>query len=131
MTIHVIAETAETVTVTLSRADYRALLNAVDDTEDSADVAALRVAEAAVAAGQDEYLPVRMVERLLSGESPVRVWRDHRRLTGRALAEAAGIAPAYLSEIETGKKPGSFDAMTRIAKALGLSLDDLVPARDE
>lgn len=33
----------------------------------------------------------------------------------------------YLSEIETGKKPGSVRAYRALAGALGLSVDDLLP----
>jgi DNA-binding XRE family transcriptional regulator len=118
-----VAETRDT--VTLRRADYRALLEAV---EDAADVVALREAEAAVQRGESELLPIEMVERLLAGESLVRVWRSYRGMTAHELARAADLAPSYLSEIETGKKPGSFDAMARLARALGLTMEDLVPA---
>lgn len=115
-----IAETDDA--VTLRRTDYEALLDALEDAE---DVAALRAAEAAVGRGESELVPVEMVERLLSGESPVRVWRHHRGITAHALARAAGLAPSYLSEIERGRKPGSFDAMTRLARALDVAIEDL------
>ncbi|MGH6896423.1 MAG: helix-turn-helix domain-containing protein [Geminicoccaceae bacterium] len=118
-----IAETRDT--VTLRRADYQALLDAL---EDAADVAALREAEAAVQRGKSELLPIEMVERLLAGEAPVRVWRTHRGLTAHELARVANLAPSYLSEIETGKKPGSFDAMARLARVLGVAMEDLAPA---
>ena len=118
-----IAETKDT--VTLRRADYQALLEAL---EDASDVAALREAEAAVQRGESELLPIEMVERLLGGENPVRVWRTHRGMTAHALARIADLAPSYLSEIETGKKPGSFDAMARLARALGVAMEDLMSA---
>lgn len=34
----------------------------------------------------------------------------------------------YLSEIETGKKPGSVRAYRALADALALSVDDLLPS---
>jgi transcriptional regulator with XRE-family HTH domain len=37
------------------------------------------------------------------------------------------VAPSYLTEIETRRKPGSFDALANLARALGVSLDDLAP----
>jgi DNA-binding XRE family transcriptional regulator len=117
-----VAETKDT--VTLRRADYEALLEAL---EDAADVVALRDAEAAVARGESELLPIEMVERLLAGESPVKVWRSHRGMSAQQLAKIADVAPSYLSEIETGKKPGSFDAMARLARALGVAMEDLTP----
>ena len=120
-----IAETDQT--VTLSRADYDALLEALEDAE---DIATARAAERAVAAGESEYLPIEMVERL-SREHPLRVWREHRGLTGAALAKRSGVAQSYISEIETGRKPGSFEAMAKIARALSVSLDDLAPQSDD
>jgi transcriptional regulator with XRE-family HTH domain len=51
-------------------------------------------------------------------------------LTGAALARLCGVAQSYISEIETGRKPGSFEAMAKIARALSVSLDDLAPQPD-
>jgi DNA-binding Xre family transcriptional regulator len=111
-------------TVLLSRPDYEALLR---QAEDAADAAQIREVEARVAAGEDEYVPIEITRRLMAGEVPVRVWREHRGLNARALAGRAGISAAYLSQIETGKKPGSFDAMARLARALGVDMGDLEP----
>jgi ribosome-binding protein aMBF1 (putative translation factor) len=113
-------------TVLLSRADYEAL---VQRAEDTADAAQMREAEARVAAGEDEYVPIEVTRRLLAGEVPVRVWREHRGVSARALASGAGVSAAYLSQIETGKKPGSFDAMAKLARALGVDMEDLEPWR--
>jgi len=122
-----IAVTEET--VILSRADYDALL---EELEDARDIAAAREVEAAVAAGTTEFIPIEMSDRLYAGEHPLRVWREHRgRLTGSALAKLAGVPQSYVSEIENGKKPGSLDTMAKLARALKISLDDLVPERGE
>lgn len=118
-----IAMTADT--VLLARADYDALLAAL---EEARDVAAVRQFNADLAAGRTETLPWDMARALLAGTHPVRVWRDHRGLTARALAAATGIAPGYLSEIENGKKPGSAAALKALASALGVDMEDLVPA---
>jgi DNA-binding Xre family transcriptional regulator len=109
-------------TVLLRRADYEALVRRA---EDAADAMQIREAEARVAAGEDEYVPIELTRRLMAGEVPVRVWRQHRSLSARALATRAGISPAYLSQIETGKKPGSFDAMAKLARALAVDMEDL------
>jgi ribosome-binding protein aMBF1 (putative translation factor) len=113
-------------TVLLRRADYEAL---VRHAEDVADAVQIRAAEARVAAGEDEYVPIELTKRLMAGEVPVRVWREHRGLSARAVAARAGISAAYLSQIETGKKPGSFDAMAKLARALGVDMEDLEPWR--
>ena len=114
-------------TVTLSRAEYEALIERLEEAEDLATVAAAEAREAVLGKekARADYLPIELVRRLSAGEHPVRVWRDHRGLTREALAAAAGVAPSYLSEIETRRKPGSFGALAKIAAALCISLDDL------
>jgi len=73
-----------------------------------------------------DYLPAAAVKRMIAGESPITVWREHRGLSLTALAKKAGVGRSYLSEIEGGKKPGSVTALRSVADALGLSIDDLV-----
>ena len=117
----------ETDTVTLTRAEYEALIERIEDAEDNAFLASVEARERAIGKekARADYLPAELVRRLIDGEHPVRVWRAHRGLTREALAATAGIAPSYLSEIETRRKPGSFSALAEIAGALLISLDDL------
>jgi DNA-binding XRE family transcriptional regulator len=112
-------------TVLLRRADYETLLR---QAEDAGDAAKVREAEARVGAGEDEYVPIALSKRLMA-EVPVRVWREYRGISARALAGRAGISTAYLSQIETGKKPGSFEAMAKLARALSVDMEDLEPWR--
>lgn len=117
-------------TVTLSRAQFDRL---VARAEDAADLVALRAHDAEVAErGLDavlaEALPVQAVLRIGEGTHPLRVWRNHRGMTLDALAVASGVNRSYISEIERGRKPGSYVAMGRLAKALGIRLEVL--ARD-
>jgi DNA-binding XRE family transcriptional regulator len=114
-------------TVTLTRADYDALLQQIEDAEDLAAVAAAEAREAILGkeAARADYLPIELVKRLSAGEHPIRVWRAHRGLTRETLAAAAGVAPSYLSEIETRRKPGSLAAMMKLAAALRVPLDDI------
>ncbi len=116
-----IAETPDS--VTLRREDFEALADLVADAQDLADIEAVK---ARLAAGETEAFPFELAERILDGDHPVTVFREHRGFTARGLAEAAGVAASYLSEIENAKKPGSFDAMARIAAALKVPLDLLV-----
>lgn len=118
----IISSTGERLVV-LTEAEYRAL---VDAAADAADVAVIRRFEERLAAGEEELLPEDMVGRILDGENPIRAWREHRGLTVKALAEAAGIAPAYLSQLETGKRDGTVATVKKLAGALGVSVDDLV-----
>jgi len=109
--------------VALSREAYERLVEAAEDAADSAAIARF---EQRLAAGEEEFVPSAMVDRILAGENLVRVWREHRGLTVRALAEMAGIAQPYLSQIETGKREGTLQTMKKIAGALRVKLDDLV-----
>ena len=105
----------------IPRNEYERLRVAAD--EDAADVAAIR----RVLDNPDEtWAPAELVRRIADGEHPVRVWRTHRGMTARALADAAGIPSSYLSAIERGVKPGSVKALNSLAVALDVPLDDLV-----
>jgi DNA-binding Xre family transcriptional regulator len=114
-------------TVTLTRAEYEALIERIEDAEDNAFLDVVEARERAIGKEQAraDYLSAELVRRLIDGEHPVRVWRTHRDLSRDDLAVAAGIAPSYLSEIETRRKPGSFSALAKLAAALHISLDDL------
>jgi DNA-binding XRE family transcriptional regulator len=107
--------------VTLSRAVYERLLTRLEEAEDRA-----ALTEAIKTRTGDDYLPVETVERMLAGESKLRVWREHRKMTLDALADASGVGKSYISEIETGKKPGSLKAMVDLAEALRVAVEDLV-----
>ena len=120
LTIMPLAETPDS--VTLRRVDFEALTDLVVDAQDLADADAVK---ARLTAGETEAFPFEVAERLLDGEHPVKTLREYRKLTVRGLAEIAGISASYLSEIETDKKPGSFDAMVRIARALDVPLEML------
>jgi len=125
-TIKIVTETKNT--VTLNRQDLARLLAELEDAEDRLAVRSHRARQAAVGkeAVRQNALTGEQARRLLDGESPVRVWREKRGLTQRALAAAAGVAASYLADIENGRKPGSADALSRLARALGVSMDDLM-----
>ncbi len=114
-------------TVTLTRAEYEALIERIEDAEDKALLDGVEARERAIGKekARADYLSGELVRRLIDGEHPARVWRAHRGLSRDDLAAAAGIAPSYLSEIETRRKPGSFGALVKLAAALHVSLDDL------
>jgi len=78
-----------------------------------------------LAQGRDELVPAEVVDWLLAGENPVKVWREHRRLTQASLADLAGVSQSYGAMIERGNRSGRIEALRRIANVLGVSLDDL------
>jgi len=77
-----------------------------------------------------DLTPAEVVREVADGSHPVRAWRKYKKLKAVELARQAGISPAYLSEIETGKKDGTFKTMSAIAICLGVTLDDLTPISD-
>jgi DNA-binding XRE family transcriptional regulator len=97
----------------------------VEEAEMLRDVRAYDEAKKAIAEGE-ELVPSYVTYAILDGSNPVRVWREHRDLTQQQLAEAAGISVPYLSQIESGKRRGSTEVLSAIAKALGLTLSDIV-----
>jgi DNA-binding XRE family transcriptional regulator len=100
---------------------YSEYLQIVEAGEDKADLALYREAMAA----NEESIPAEVVNRLLDGESPVKVWREYRKLTQQDLATAGGVTGAYISLIESGQ-PASLKMMRAIAKRLNVTLSDLI-----
>ena len=100
--------------------EYQALCRQL---EDAADAEAMRRAQAR----DEESFPSAFVERLLvSGENPVRVWREHRGLSASELARRANVSNAHISAIETGASTGSVQTLRRIADVLDTTIDTLV-----
>lgn len=103
-------------------AEYERLVAAA---EEAADVRAYDEAKRRLASGEDELVPSEVANRLLGGESPVRVWREHRRVSSKELAAKAGVSAPFISQIEHGQREGTLKVMRKIADALGVTLDDL------
>ena len=122
MNIQTIVKDGKPEYVVLPWEEYQALLAAA---EDSRDAAQLDDFAKKLAAGKEETVPESVLEALLAGESPLKVWREYRGLTQEALASQAGISKAYVSQIESGKRQGAIKTLQAIARVLALSLDDL------
>ena len=72
-----------------------------------------------------ESFPIEVADRLLAGESPIRVYRRYRGMTQQELAAEAGINAVYLSQIERGQRAGSTKTLGTLARLLNVPLDDL------
>jgi len=101
---------------------YQRLL---EESELYQDIQAYDTAKEAVAEGE-ELIPSEITYAILDGANPLRVWREYRGLTQEQLSSQAGISKAYLSQLESGKRKGSTEVLSSLAKSLGLSLDDVV-----
>ncbi len=96
----------------------------------AADVAAFDQAMLEIELGE-ELIPLEIMQTIWDGEHPIKVWREYRGLTQQVLAEQVGISTAYLSQLETGKCSGTVDVLQRVARALQVSLEDVVELGDE
>ena len=81
--------------VTLTRAEYEALIERIEDAEDNAFLDRVEARERAIGteSARADYLPGELVRRLMDGEHPVRVWRAHRGLACSRAGPRAGRAP--------------------------------------
>jgi DNA-binding XRE family transcriptional regulator len=102
--------------------DYQRLVEAVEMLQDVQDYDEAKKA----IENSEELVPSEVVYAILDGEHPIKVWREHRGLTQRQLAETVGISTPYLSQLESGKRKGATEVLSAIAEALGLSLDDIL-----
>ena len=108
--------------------EYEALIERLEWLEDLRDS---KTFAEKLARGEEEAIPVEVVERLVDGESPVKVWREHRGLTQEDLGEQVGLSGSYLSQIESGKREGTVRVYAALARALGVDVDDLVAVGDD
>jgi DNA-binding XRE family transcriptional regulator len=105
--------------------EYRRLL---DLAEDAKDAEALHRAARRYASGKEKAIPAEVVDRLLAGAPPIRVWREHRGLTAAVLAEMIGVTPAHISKLETGKGEPSIALLKKLAATLDVDIEALLGA---
>jgi DNA-binding XRE family transcriptional regulator len=74
----------------------------------------LRCAKARLENGDDELIPLEIIERRLSGEPALRIWREHRELTQERPAKKAKVSRALIAAIETKRKTGSVGTWKRL-----------------
>lgn len=113
-------------------ADYERLAATGDD--DAGDLAAARHGarnldrdRRAMRGAEEPFVPIAVTKAILAGASPLRAWRERVNLTQAELAARAGVSRAYLTQIETGARAGSPDVLSRLARALGVLIDDVMP----
>jgi len=105
---------------------YEEYLQLLDQSELLEDIRDFDVINAAIDRREEELIPAEVIYAILDGENPIKVWREYRKLTQQQLAETVGISKPYLSQIETGKRMGTAEILSAIAKALDVSLDEVV-----
>ena len=96
------------------------------DAEEHQEIADAEAAARARAEGCG-YLPAEMANRILDGESALRVWRQHRGLSAAALAALVGVGPSHITHLENGTREGRLTLWRAIADVLHVHIDDIVP----
>ena len=122
MSVQILEANGKPAFAVMPYAEYMALRELADDADDAA--ALLRFAKR-YAKGEIETVPIEVVDRLLAGESPLRVWREHRGMTGAQLAAAVDVTPAHVSKLESGKGEPSVALLKKLAKVLAVQLEEL------
>jgi DNA-binding XRE family transcriptional regulator len=107
----------------LPYSEYIALLELARDARDAASLARF---PKRYASGREETVPAEVVDRLLAGESPLRVWREFRGMTAAQVAAAVHITPAHISKIESGKGEPSVALLKKLARVLRVDMEVLV-----
>ncbi len=110
---------------------YEVYLKLVEEAEMLADIRDYDIEKASIEKGEQELVPAELTFAILDGQNPVKVWRKYRRLSQQQLADAAGIRRPYLAQIENNKRTGSTASLLAIAKALDVTIDDIVIQADK
>lgn len=108
-------------TVTLSLEEYDDLIDARDHAVAMRDIASGNMP---VLSGDD-------VDAYLDAPTPLAFWRKHRGLTQAALAQLVEVSQPFIAQLEAGQKDASVGIYGRMARALGVRIDDLVPDAPE
>ena len=110
----------------LPKSEYERLAKQAAD-EEIGTARLVQKARDAIATGREMVLPKVVVDRLAAAENPIRVLREWRGTTQVELVAALGITQGYLSELEAGKRKGPVALHQKIARALGVPIEILLP----
>lgn len=124
--------------VVLSRHDWEQVLTVLDAESDAGDdddddVAAVMAAQrqdasfgAQLAPSVETTIPLEVIKAKLGGVHPLRAWRDHRGWTQTQLSVQARVARDLIAQLETRKKIGSVETLSRLAGALNIPIEAVV-----
>ncbi len=104
---------------------YEEYLKLIEQAELLEDIHDFDQISAAIERGEEELIPAEVVNAIIDGKNPIKVWREYRSLTQQELADIVGISKPYLSQLETGKRTGTTEVLSAIAKALDVSMEQV------
>jgi hypothetical protein len=120
-----IGETPES--VTLSRADFEALREELEDAEDR-----IAVLEDCLIDAKPELnrylLTMDETMQIIDGENPIKVWREKRGMSVRQLSGALGLHDSEIEDLEKGA-PVDRGMLLKLAGKLDVLPDMLIPPK--
>ena len=99
--------------------EYENLMNIAEDKMDTADVLAFRKSG-------EEVFPEEVLDSLLAGDHPIKVYRKYRGMTQPELASAIGKSLPYIGKLEANDRKGTVDVLSDIANVLSVDLEQLI-----
>jgi len=73
-----------------------------------------------------EALPLALTKRIIKGEHPVKVCREHLKMTQAELAKKIGVTGTYIFMLESGRRKGGVATLKKLAYALNVTLEELL-----
>ena len=116
-----------TIQTTISPDGQRLVTMTAEEYQDLIDARDAEAAMRAIAAGTLQTLSDADVDAYLAAVTPLAFWRKHRGFTQTDMAREIGVSQPYLAQLENGQREGSVSIYRRLAKSLGLSVDELLP----
>ncbi len=114
--------------VVLTRAEYDAIIGRLNSDEDAEEMAIFDVRMAELASGSDSRLPAHVAASMLKGDTLLRALRKWKGVTQSQVALKTGLAQGYISDIESGRKPGTPEVVRKIADAIEIDPQWLQPS---
>ena len=123
MSVQILERDGHPAFVVMPIEEYQRLLEAL---EDAHDVVAIEAFHRRLISGEEETLPISVLDQIWSGENPLRVLRKYRSLTLQQLGDACGVSNSHISQIESGKRSMSTRVLKKLAEALRIDVDLLL-----
>lgn len=98
----------------------------IEPLKDAEDAAILERLAADVASGDEKTYPHEVIQALVGGVHPVKVFREYRNMTPAQLASACDVTPAHIYQIESGKRSMSVELLRKMTQALDVDADMLI-----
>jgi hypothetical protein len=124
--------------VVLDKTDWERIVAALGERdEDQDDIAAIMAARdddaqfaARVVAERgpsvETTIPIEVVNAKLDGAHPVKAWREYRDWTQLYLSFKSDVGRDLIAQIETRRKKGSAETLSRLARALAVPIEALI-----